>query len=98
LHEKEGIPGNDRGKPYLRSIAAIPHIPLLLAHLSLVPLPQPRQRLRPPPFPPHPDSSGGLGFVGEAPRFFGRRFFSYFCAVTGVVAKQVIELLMKIVA
>lgn len=41
-------------------------------------------------FPTHPDSSGGLGFVGEAQRFFGLLFFSYSCAVTGVVANQIL--------
>lgn len=36
----------------------------------------------------HPDSAGGLGFVGEAQRFFGLLFFSYSCAITGVLANE----------
>jgi hypothetical protein len=38
----------------------------------------------------HPDAAGGLGFVGEAQRFFGLLFFSYSCAVTGVVANEIL--------
>jgi hypothetical protein len=41
-------------------------------------------------FPTHPDSAGGLGFVGEAQRFFGLLLFSYSCAITGVIANEVV--------
>ncbi|MEZ2346690.1 hypothetical protein [Terriglobus sp. RCC_193] len=41
-------------------------------------------------FGPHPDAAGGLGFVGEAQRFFGLLFFTYSCAVTGVVANEIL--------
>lgn len=38
----------------------------------------------------HPDTAGGLGFVGEAQRFFGLLLFSYSCAITGVIANEVL--------
>ena len=41
-------------------------------------------------FPTHPDSAGGLGFVGEAQRFFGLLLFAYSCSITGVVANEVV--------
>jgi hypothetical protein len=41
-------------------------------------------------FPTHPDQAGGLGFVGEAQRFFGILVFAYSCGITGVVANQVL--------
>lgn len=41
-------------------------------------------------FPTHPDKAGGLGFIGEAQRFFALLFFAYSCAVTGVLANEVI--------
>jgi hypothetical protein len=41
-------------------------------------------------FPTHPDEAGGLGFIGEAQRFFGLLFFAYSCAVTGVIANAVL--------
>lgn len=37
----------------------------------------------------HPDAAGGLGFVGEAQRFFGLTFFAYSCGITGVLANEV---------
>lgn len=37
----------------------------------------------------HPDAAGGLGFVGEAQRFFGLLFFSYSCSITGVLANEI---------
>jgi hypothetical protein len=41
-------------------------------------------------FPTHPDSAGGLGFVGEAQRFFGILVFSYSLAATGVLANTLV--------
>lgn len=41
-------------------------------------------------FPTHPDQAGGLGFVGQAQRFFGILLFAYSCGATGVIANQVI--------
>jgi hypothetical protein len=41
-------------------------------------------------FPTHPDQAGGLGFVGEAQRFFALLFFAYSCGITGVVANQIL--------
>jgi hypothetical protein len=41
-------------------------------------------------FPTHPDQAGGLGFVGDAQRFFGILVFAYSCGITGVVANQVL--------
>jgi len=41
-------------------------------------------------FPTHPDQAGGLGFVGEAQRFFGILVFAYSCGITGVVANQIL--------
>ncbi|MEG9437785.1 hypothetical protein JAO29_16675 [Edaphobacter sp. HDX4] len=41
-------------------------------------------------FPTHPDEAGGLGFVGEAQRFFGLLLFAYSCSITGVIANQVV--------
>jgi hypothetical protein len=41
-------------------------------------------------FPTHPDKAGGLGFVGQAQRFFGILVFAYSCGVTGVIANQVL--------
>lgn len=38
----------------------------------------------------HPDAAGGLGFIGEAQRFFGLLFFSYSCTVTGVLANEIL--------
>lgn len=38
----------------------------------------------------HPDAAGGLGFVGEAQRFFGLFLFSYSCGVTGVFANEIV--------
>ncbi|SDF22196.1 hypothetical protein [Terriglobus roseus] len=41
-------------------------------------------------FPTHPDAAGGLGFIGEGQRFFGILLFAYSCAVTGVIANEVV--------
>jgi hypothetical protein len=41
-------------------------------------------------FPTHPDESGGLGFVGEAQRFFGFLPFAYSFGAGGVVANSLI--------
>lgn len=41
-------------------------------------------------FPTHPDAAGGLGFIGEGQRFFGILLFAYSCAVSGVIANEVI--------
>ena len=41
-------------------------------------------------FPPHPDESGGLGFVGRAQQFFGIVLFAYSAATAGVVADSVL--------
>ena len=41
-------------------------------------------------FPPHPDESGGLGFLGRAQQFFGVILFGYSAATAGVLADSVI--------
>jgi hypothetical protein len=41
-------------------------------------------------FPTHPDQAGGLGFVGEAQRFFGILLFSISIASAGVLANDVL--------
>jgi hypothetical protein len=41
-------------------------------------------------FPPHPDESGGLGFVGRAQQFCGIILFGYSAATAGVLADAVI--------
>ena len=41
-------------------------------------------------FPTHPDESGGLGFVGEAQRFFGVLLFASSVGATGVIANSLI--------
>jgi hypothetical protein len=41
-------------------------------------------------FPPHPDESGGLGFIGRAQQFFGIVLFGYSAATAGVLADSVI--------
>lgn len=41
-------------------------------------------------FPTHPDESAGLGFVGEAQRFFGILLFAYSFGVAGVIADSLI--------
>jgi hypothetical protein len=41
-------------------------------------------------FPTHPDEAGGIGFVGEAQRFFGILVFSYSLGVAGVIANNVV--------
>lgn len=41
-------------------------------------------------FPTHPDEAGGLGFVGEAQRFFGILLFAYSLGLTGVMANDVV--------
>jgi hypothetical protein len=41
-------------------------------------------------FPTHPDEAAGLGFVGEAQRFFGILLFAYSMGVCGVLADQVV--------
>lgn len=40
-------------------------------------------------FPTHPDGAGGLGFVGEAQRFFGILLFAFSIGSAGVIAKEV---------
>ena len=41
-------------------------------------------------FPTHPDQAGGLGFVGEAQRFFGILLFAYSITICGVFANQIV--------
>jgi hypothetical protein len=41
-------------------------------------------------FPTHPDHAGGLGFVGEAQRFFGVLLFAYSILIAGVLANQLV--------
>jgi hypothetical protein len=41
-------------------------------------------------FPTHPDEAGGLGFVGEAQRFFGIILFAYSLASAGVLAREIV--------
>lgn len=41
-------------------------------------------------YPTHPDEAGGLGFVGEAQRFFSILLFSYSVAVSGVMANEIL--------
>jgi len=41
-------------------------------------------------FPTHPDESAGLGFVGEAQRFFGLLLFAYSFGTAGVIANALI--------
>jgi hypothetical protein len=41
-------------------------------------------------YPTHPDAAGGLGFIGEAQRFFGMLLFAYSCAVTGIIANEIL--------
>lgn len=41
-------------------------------------------------FPTHPDEAGGLGFIGEAQRFFGMLMFSYSLGIAGVIANAVL--------
>jgi hypothetical protein len=41
-------------------------------------------------FPTHPDEAGGLGFVGEAQRFFGIILFAFSLASVGVLARAIV--------
>jgi hypothetical protein len=41
-------------------------------------------------FPTHPDEAGGLGFVGEAQRFFGIILFAFSLASVGVLARTIV--------
>jgi hypothetical protein len=41
-------------------------------------------------FPTHPDESAGLGFVGEAQRFFGVLLFAYSFGTAGVIANSLV--------
>ncbi len=41
-------------------------------------------------FPTHPDEAGGLGFVGEAQRFFGIILFAFSLASAGVLARTIV--------
>jgi hypothetical protein len=41
-------------------------------------------------FPTHPDESAGLGFVGEAQRFFGILLFAYSAGAAGVLANMIV--------
>ena len=41
-------------------------------------------------FPTHPDEAAGLGFIGEAQRFFGVLLFAFSAAAAGVLAKDVV--------
>jgi hypothetical protein len=41
-------------------------------------------------FPTHPDEAGGIGFVGEAQRFFGILLFAYSAGICGVIADEVV--------
>ena len=40
-------------------------------------------------YPTHPDHAGGLGFVGEAQRFFGIVLFAFSCTLSGVIANEI---------
>jgi len=77
-------------RPLLRAPAAVPPLALVwriflwFRFLSAV------SKLNLQLFPTHPDQAGGLGFIGEAQRFFGILFFAYSCGITGVVADEVI--------
>jgi hypothetical protein len=41
-------------------------------------------------FPTHPDEAGGLGFVGDAQRFFGVLLFAFSIAAAGVLANDIV--------
>jgi hypothetical protein len=41
-------------------------------------------------FPTHPDQAAGLGFVGEAQRFFGMILFAFSLGSTGVLAREIV--------
>jgi hypothetical protein len=41
-------------------------------------------------FPTHPDEAGGLGFIGEAQRFFGILLFAFSVASAGVLANDIV--------
>jgi hypothetical protein len=41
-------------------------------------------------YPTHPDSAGGLGFVGEAQRFFGIVLFAFSLGASGVMANDIV--------
>jgi hypothetical protein len=41
-------------------------------------------------FPTHPDEAAGLGFVGEAQRFFGMILFAFSLGSTGVLAREIV--------
>ena len=41
-------------------------------------------------FPTHPDEAGGIGFIGEAQRFFGILLFAYSLGLTGVIANEIV--------
>jgi len=41
-------------------------------------------------FPTHPDEAAGLGFVGEAQRFFGIIIFAFSLGSTGVLAREIV--------
>jgi hypothetical protein len=41
-------------------------------------------------FPTHPDEAAGLGFVGEAQRFFGLILFAFSLGSTGVLAREIV--------
>jgi hypothetical protein len=41
-------------------------------------------------YPTHPDSAGGLGFVGEVQRFFGIILFAYSVGACGVIARDIV--------
>jgi hypothetical protein len=41
-------------------------------------------------FPTHPDEAGGLGFIGEAQRFFGVLLFAFSIAAVGVLANDIV--------
>ncbi|HYK36940.1 hypothetical protein [Alloacidobacterium sp.] len=41
-------------------------------------------------FPPHPDQAAGLGFVGEAQRFFGILLFAFSVGSAGVMANNIL--------
>jgi hypothetical protein len=41
-------------------------------------------------YPTHPDEAAGLGFVGEAQRFFGMILFAFSLGSTGVLAREIV--------
>ena len=47
-------------------------------------------------FPTHPDQAGGLGFLAESQQFFAVVFFGYSCAISGIVANEILYDTLKL--